>query len=645
MANGGEKSIESIVVGDRVRSHTGKSRNVTHVMSRSFTGKMVTMNLKGFPFPLTATDDHKIAVWRDGYVRGHTDRREDGYLEWIEAHEVRIGDLMILSGATDPVEDEWLDFSEAIPEPAYTRDDKKECRFSEAGISHLDRVGLKQSRYRNHIFRRIPITASLGRLVGLYLAEGGCHEGRLTFTFHRKELHLAEEVVALIRGIFGVESRIELPESRPSVCQVRCQNLNVCAAFKWMVPGNVYSKRVPAFIMRAPEKIRSACLRGWLDGDGHVTKKGWFAIVGVSVCKEMIRDMLDIAVSIGLTAKINIKPANKRSRQSYQIHMTGKMTAEFMGIHPAVKVRDLQGTRCKYGKVARVTSVSAKDVVGLQVYDFTVEGDHSFVANNIVVHNCINGGGQNAGIGRIACDSLFLGQIEKFFIPWTLTAYGYARYLLGDTNPGEGANNAYFSKALSEVGVGDALNDPGLPKPNIRPCGPASQVIVYTKQVELTYSAWRNSPESIVANCRKHPVVLIRCKSADEVELHLRRGRHITVAGNWGGAMQARVDGSGDDRVLLQPMQMVDEWSHQQSCDGLWRRKGQRLFRIQNQWYFTDGNGAVQPVHGPAQIPGEPEGGSWYGEAMMDHQCRNGDVYALKGITGIPESMLDFSKI
>jgi hypothetical protein len=285
------------------------------------------------------------------------------------------------------------------------------------------------------------------------------------------------------------------------------------------------------------------------------------------------------------------------------------------------------------------------DRVFLWPYVTAANGGVSPPRNWQLTGSCINGGGQNAGIGCIASDSLFLGQIEKFFIPWTLTAYGYARFLLGDTREGEGANNAYFSKALAEVGVGDALNDPNLPTPTILKCGPSSQVIVYTKQTELTYSAWRNSSQSIVTNCRKHPVTLIRCKSADDVELHLRRGRHITVAGDWGGATQAKVDGSGDDRILIQPMSRVQTWQHQQSSDGLWRRKGQRLFRIQNQWYYKDGNGAVQPMHGPAQIPGEPEGGSWYGEAMMDHQCRNGDVYALKGIAGIPEAMLDFSKI
>src|SRR5690606_30475438 len=76
----------------------------------------------------------------------------------------------------------------------------------EHGIDLSNRVTMNSGGYRNSVYRHIPVTQSLARLLGLYVAEGGCHHQRVTFTFSLGECDtLAAEVVSLVRGVFGVE--------------------------------------------------------------------------------------------------------------------------------------------------------------------------------------------------------------------------------------------------------------------------------------------------------------------------------------------------------------------------------------------------------------------------------------------------------
>lgn len=620
MADGSEKPVEQVRVGDLVRSHSGASRHVTDVMSRKYSGEMTTVTVKGMPFPVSATADHPFAVWRDGRM------------QWVDAESLEVGDDLIVSGLVESRSGEVLDISAAIPEPEYTRQDKAVARFADAGVDARERVGSKGSRLANHVFRRVSVTASLARLVGLYLAEGGCHEGRAVFTFNRKELHYAEEVVSLIRGIFGVESRVELPESRPSVCQVRATNVNLTSVLKWMVPGDVYSKRVPAFIMRAPKSIREACLKGWLDGDGSVKKKGWFGITGVSASSDMVRDMMAVAVSCGLTANIQQRPARGRSRQSYQLYLTGQKAAALVGA--VAECRDLAGRRCPLGKLARVKKLTHEQVSDVQVYDFTVEEDHSFVANGLIVHNCVNGGMQNALILRQGVEVCCLPEPEEFRIPFTLGAYAESRRMMGDSNEGEGSRGGLMAKAFENFGT-TGLDDPEVPQPKYSPVA-----FWYDAKTEYHWSSIRNVPAGFRERAKAHRGTYGEVRTSDEALKELRRGRPLTIAGDWGGKMRCGLAGGKKGPKVLWNGDHVDSWGHQQAVFGAWEHEDLGLiFYVQNQW-FMSANGVIVSVHGTSSLNGEPEGGYWTPAKTIDYQGRVGEIRSLKSYAGfVPEKL------
>lgn len=58
MANGEEKNIEDIEVGENVINHKGEKARVTNVIKKNFTGNLVTIKVKGWHRTLTATETH-----------------------------------------------------------------------------------------------------------------------------------------------------------------------------------------------------------------------------------------------------------------------------------------------------------------------------------------------------------------------------------------------------------------------------------------------------------------------------------------------------------------------------------------------------------------------------------------------------------
>lgn len=638
MADGKEKNIEKIRKGDFVKSHTGETREVIDTMNRNYNGNLYKVFIKNYPFPISSTDDHPFAVWRkESRIKGESKRK--GKLIFVKAKDLKEGDELIISGKIKPDGPDVIDSSIAIPFSEYTRNDKFEKRSNEAELDKELRIGIKRTRFNNYIYRNIKVDEKLARLIGLYLAEGGCTDGCIIFTFSAKEIHYAEEVVELINNCFGVKAKIINYKSRPSVCTVKCINKTLALFFKHIIPGNVYTKRVPEFLINANKKIRESVLKGWIDGDGSVkiSKDNSLRVVGVSVCRDLIRDMHYIAVSLGINCSVQIRPSRKQSKESYQLLMTGVKIAKFVGLSTE-NVRNLRNNKCKYGKLCKITKIEKIAVTNLKVYDLTVDIDHSFVANSLVVHNCVNGGGQNALTTRIGVEVALLPQAERFAIPFTLLAYGKSRYNSGWNREGEGSIGSEFAKELGRIGV-LPIDDTRLPK--YHACGPA---LVYDRAVELSYSAVKNHPPGLAQDSVKYTTKYVRVKNSNDAVTQLRKGRPITWCGDWGGLTQVPLEQG------YRLNRHATTWNHQQSCVGFAEDTPfGLLFLIVNQWYFPTSEckvemsrgfitrilqaGEAKSIHGDVDKD-LPACSYWVKPKDMDYQCSQNECMALYDVLG-----------
>jgi hypothetical protein len=641
MWDGSEKPIESVEVGNVVVTHRGRAMPVTQVMRRPYTGKILTFNVSGFPFPLTATADHQVAVapkWMGGEI------------EWKRADEIEVGDRMIVGMDRGRLAIEDVDLAKMIGERAvildelmkdgaYTKGQEPDVPVSNvtmarhvikrSGIDWKGRIKVVRSRPENAIFRHVPICPSLGRLIGIYLAEGGCHEGRVVFTLHAEETALAAEIQALIRGLFGVEGELVIQPSRPTVLKVRFDNLALAEAFKAIVPGNVYSKRVPGFFFRVDESTRIALLLGWMAGDGYVgiTKKGNVRITGVTVCADLARDMTTLALSCGLRATCLRRKARKQSRTSYSVDFAGKKA---VALFPSVAHRadgprytDADPRQTPYGYAREVKLIDVREVTDLPVFDFEVASDHSFIANGLVVHNCVGASAGNA-VATLAAIQRCLSQgATKAMVPWWPYNYGRTRYEEGDRGQGEGAVDSVMGKVLAK-GVFE-ITQPGLPKFS------TDDGLYLTSKLEMQWSDGAKINPQWAGIAAQFPVGTVApVESAEEVKQAIINGYPIL----YGCSMfvgHGGVKGSGTDAYVRGKYD--GRGGHSTCFLGYWDHPNDGpIYLYSNQWPTST-------------YPKDPAGGGrctvWIPESEVNNVFsryggRNGEAMALSHLNFFP---------
>lgn len=411
MADGSERPIEDVAIGDDVVTHTGASRRVLDVGRRSYTGRIVSIEVRGSADPVRMTAEHPVAVYPNVQAKGQHGYRR-GPLRWVAAESVAVGDRVLLPSGPDGFRDAVIDIARFLPDEALARVWKMPILV---GDDHIRAKGTTRM-----IRRRIVVDPSFGRLVGLYLAEGcirrrkvkaGLRPAGVTFTYGSDEEDLAVETVALLDRVFGVDSYV-VRVPKKNVIRVRCDSGTVAFALAGICPGDVYSKRVPDAIHRADRATRMACLRGWLDGDGHLRSDktpGATAdhthcvLIGVTSSSALARSMRRLALSCGLHPSVH-------RRRVARSHRPAAMAVNFYGpeataVYPERSEmacrsipdrRSIQYVRVPEGFLCKVKAVEEIEVVGLPVYNLEVEEDHSYVADGIAVHNCVSRGMKRA---------------------------------------------------------------------------------------------------------------------------------------------------------------------------------------------------------------------------------------------------------
>jgi hypothetical protein len=471
-ADGNEKPIEEIAVGDRVVTHAAGDRRVLGTFSRKYTGELVTLTPAGFPFPLSATRDHLFAVPVGDSIR------------WVAAGELQPGDRVLVGDRSPASTCNELDVLSFV-DGAYSTHDLLEgrptpLRKPAVAAAAMKRAGLDQEpdRVRNSVLRRVPVTPALGRLAGTYLAEGSIDDAssRVIWSLHLKEEALANEIVQLVRGCFGVEAYHDFANNGAQTRFVKVDNATFARFWRALFPGDVASKRVPGFLMGAAAAVRRAVIAGWMAGDGHhrVRKahRGHSVVMtGVSVSRGMVRDMLTLAASLRICASGRSRRPRPDRRQAFDVDLSGKRAVSLDSQFEAEVARcgvrvhaDAPSKFHRFGRIVTLKTVDRTYVENLPVYDFEVEEDHSFIAAGIVVHNCVGCGTANgaATVIRIPEHCVFDPADPSKSTPPLPTrrlsglfSYWNARNVRGSQGRpwGEGAVVAYSLEGLMRWGV------------------------------------------------------------------------------------------------------------------------------------------------------------------------------------------------
>jgi DNA gyrase subunit B len=265
--------------------------------------------------------------------------------------------------------------------------------------------------------RYIPINRDLMSLLGFFVAEGSFsrRNGIRLAIGKRNEAHLAE-LTSAIQNVFHIKPRLYRGNNRAS--ELRLLNRVVTTLFRQVFGfdgTNAARKHVPDLVFNVDRSLQLAFLRGYFLGDGTLVEH---AMHSTTVSSRLVNQLLYLLTGLGVRASLSTRlPTGKPggsirgksviTRQvAYTISICGRdslaLLAPVWGDHIAADQLSewLAGPARRGGR--KSAQVLKGNLIGLQVrsvhrlrpafrkvYDFSVEGDETFICGTggVCCHN------------------------------------------------------------------------------------------------------------------------------------------------------------------------------------------------------------------------------------------------------------------
>ena len=373
----GEKKIEEIKENDVVLTHTDSYKRVYKTMKRKHNGILCTVKFFGDTRQtIQITGGHPVlSVKREKAEYKNTNWKP----EWVEAGQLNKFDYVAM-----PIERTIIS--------------KDEKFFS---------VTIGRGRHpAKTIDFKIQTDKDFFRLIGYYMAEGSViNENYLTFTFNKNERNYIEDVKALLEKFFG-KTPLEQEEYKNGISLVLCSTL-AARLFKEQFGKGAKNKSLPNWFMLESLEKQSEFIKGYWRGDGSFTNKNYswgrktaFRINTIS--EKLAEQTRDILLRLNIFASINVW--NKKAPRSnlFAVYVGGSYLQEFSKVVDYNTTSNITSNgnllqEQKLVSFAQITEkyafvpikfISKEVVANLDVYNFSVEEDESYVAHGIAVHNC-----------------------------------------------------------------------------------------------------------------------------------------------------------------------------------------------------------------------------------------------------------------
>jgi len=350
----GYKPIEDIKVGDLVLTHRGRFKPVELLIKKPFDGTFYNMDFWG-QADLELSYNHPLYS-ATGEYRG---KRLYSYREkrkWVFPEDWKKSYRQI-----------------SIKEKLGKNENKvlKESDF------------YKNGKQATHVkLRSIKLDKSFAKFLGLFLAEG--HAGRMnskdyrcSIAFNKKDKDLIREIRDYILSL-GIKVQDREYGSRSGA-------FALCFESKFLhhILSKCYDKnrekQLPYYARYLGKDLRYT-LRYWLKGDGWYRKDAGYW-VGTTTSKSLALSMRDLAISVGKYAVLNRVKRHRYdvdTKDQYWVYIYNKPRKGSYIKHIS---------KFEYGSRSR--KIKKEHFTG-EVYNLEVKDDKSFIANGIVVHNCVS---------------------------------------------------------------------------------------------------------------------------------------------------------------------------------------------------------------------------------------------------------------
>jgi major intracellular serine protease len=393
----GPKYITDIQKGDLVYTLDEKKSKITSnpVINVLCNGNKQTYRLKTRHETIDATENHPfLIIDKKIKERGILRKYYDYSLQWKELKDLKIGDEIITPNAFNSGTENIEDIQTLLNDIHKTLKEKLTTAAPDTPIQ---------------------FTYAFCQFIGAYLGDG--------FMYHDKRaLNKRAGIGLCIRQGFKQLNK-QLPEQYNNIFKeafgeyvTRIQDGDLFKYSQYI--ANVFSelgldekahtKRIPEWCFNLPDSYKFSILAGLIDSDGWITKTG---NLGIQLCNlNLIDDIRQLCHSLGIifsnTSHIRgvTNFSNDKICNSYVINSTKlKDFIDKIPILDECYKQHIQNRKQVWKKRnLKYTSQTLKQLYGLYkvekikeitpniiepVYDLTIQDNHNFIANGIIVHN------------------------------------------------------------------------------------------------------------------------------------------------------------------------------------------------------------------------------------------------------------------
>jgi Fe-S cluster assembly protein SufB len=368
----GRVAIEDITTEDLVYSHTGQLRKIKHTQVRPYSGDVYTVQVTGNPHELIqATSEHPFLVVKRQRANERNTKWES---DWQPISQVKKGDYVCVP--IDQRVDSPSEYTFEIPR------------------------GRGRHGYVLETIA-VPATPEFFRLLGYYLAEGSISGGHyLNFSFSENETEYIDDVISCLKSTFNEDRVSQVHHERNHGITVVVRSTKLCRIFEQLGTHSA-DKKLSDWIMVADKKLQAQLILGWYRGDGNYYRKtnkvGFKEVFRISTTSEsLVYQGRMLLARLGIAASINKTDRSSTHRQTmYTVVVGGEYMIPFgQLVDQPVQTQMWNKKRATYFHVdekylyAPIKSISFDSVRNIDVYNFSVDVDESYVAGGVAVHNC-----------------------------------------------------------------------------------------------------------------------------------------------------------------------------------------------------------------------------------------------------------------
>lgn len=357
MADGSQKNIETIKIGDEVITHKGRARKVTETHKRLYKGAVHSIHGEAHPV-IHATDEHPFWTTEWGTIKRKEPHK--GYPQWRDDAKI---------------EGQWTHAS---------------CLENQFLLTPIDRQEINQPY----------LTRAFARLLGYYVAEGhiiwrdNAPYGIELTTNQNDEVHAEIDKLC---AAFGTRNA---PWTYQRVNCAAAKGITVCderLAALCLTHGGTPAreKRLSREVMQWPIEMQRELFGAYANGDG-CGRDGWLKVSTASdtLAAQWLRLLIRLEIIASANQLTHRAGSGFSTTDTFEwvIHIGAQWTNRLKGTCAKVHPREILARKESRKIVDDYVCIPIRDIttrfMETEVFNLEVEEDESYLIEGIAVHNC-----------------------------------------------------------------------------------------------------------------------------------------------------------------------------------------------------------------------------------------------------------------